>query len=84
MGEIAVFYIYDMFTLCLDGSLQRCIMYVMALERAVPVSIEVKRPSPMLNEIICAPGAKPFFSGAGSLVSLPPKCADAIDATCVP
>ena len=53
----------------------------MALDKAVPVSIEVSLPSPMLSEIICAPGAKPFFSGAGSLSPSPLKLADAIDAT---
>ena len=34
--------------------------------------------------MIWAPGAKPFFSGAASLVSSPPKHAAAIEATCVP
>ena len=59
-------------------------MYVIALESAVPVSIDVSRPSPMLREIIWAPGANPFFSGAGSWISSPTKLAAAIEATCVP
>ena len=53
-------------------------MILTALTKAVPVSIEPIRESPILIPIICAPGANPFLSGASG------KLPAAIQATCVP
>lgn len=55
--------------------LHSSITLTMPLTMAVPVSIEPKRPSPIVNEIIFAPGAQPSNS---RFVSLKP---DAIDET---
>ena len=46
--------------------------------KIIPVSMDPKRPSPIVTEIIWAPGASPFFSGASG------KLAAAMDATWVP
>ena len=53
-------------------------MWVIALARAVPVSMDCSLWSAIEIETIWAPGARPFFSG------LEGKLADAIDATWVP
>jgi hypothetical protein len=37
---------------------------IKALTRPVPVSIDPKRVSPILQEIICAPGATPLSRGS--------------------
>lgn len=54
--------------------------FMMARTSAVPVSIEPKRPSPIVNETILAFGATP----STSLFPLQELFALAMDATCVP
>lgn len=56
----------------------KCLRLLTALTNADPVSMDFKRVSPILMEMIWAPGATPFLSGVSG------KYPEAIQATCVP